>query len=90
MLGICAAVYVGTADPTKAEVTGLSVQSTGAARYVPATDGQIHIEYNLVTANGLPADATLKSLVVRAGQRAVLALRGNALARITQIGRAHV
>ncbi|MCE3246479.1 MAG: metalloendopeptidase-like rane protein [Geminicoccaceae bacterium] len=84
LLGICAAVYVGTADPTKAEVTGLSVQSTGAARYVPATDGQIHIEYNLVTANGLPADATLKSLVVRAGQRTVLALRGNALASITQ------
>jgi Peptidase family M23 len=83
--GVClAAVVVGPVNPAGAAVTGLSVQSTGAARYVPATDGQVHIEYNLLTANPLPTDATLKSLVVRTGQRTVLELRGDALARITQ------
>jgi hypothetical protein len=82
-IGACAALYAGTAEPAGAEVTGLSVQATGAARYVPATDGRTHIEYDLITTNALQPEATLKSLVVRADQRTLLELRGDALARIT-------
>ncbi len=82
-IATCVAVSAGVADRAEAEVTGLSVQAAGAARYFPATDGRIHVEYDLITTNGLQGDATLRSLVVRSGRRTVLELEGDALKQIT-------
>jgi hypothetical protein len=74
---LCAAV----AAPAGGQgVTALAVQAPGPPRYVHASDGRVHIEYDLLITNTLPLEATLKSLLVRTGKRRVLRLRGGALA----------
>jgi peptidase M23-like protein len=67
----------------RAQTTAIVVQAVGSPRFVAADDGHTHIEYDLVVTNGLSPDVTLSSLTVRARGRALLTLRGDALAAHT-------
>jgi hypothetical protein len=66
-----------------AETTAIVVQAVGSPRFIVGDDGRTHIEYDLVVTNGLSPDVTLRSLTVRARGRALLTLRGDALAAHT-------
>src|SRR4051794_3517207 len=73
-----------SAGPARAETTAaLRVEPAGAAQRVHGSDGREHIEYDLVTTNAFPAEATLRSLVVRGRGVRLLSLRGPALAAVS-------
>ena len=72
------------AGPARAETTAaLRVEPAGAAQRVHGSDGREHLEYDLVTTNAFPAEATLRSLVVRGRGVRLLSLRGPRLAAVT-------
>src|SRR4051812_10232462 len=72
------------AVPARAETTAaLRVQTAGAPQRVHGSDGREHVEYDLVVTNAFPAEATLRSLIVRGGGRSLLSLRDSALASVT-------
>ena len=77
----------GAASPgTSAELpetTAIVVHAVDPPRYVRADDRRKHIEYDLVVTNDLPADVTLRSLVVRTGGRKLLTLKRESLAAHT-------
>lgn len=66
------------------QTTAIAVESPHAARFVPASDGTTHIEYDLVITNAFIADVTLTGLVVQddAG-RELGKLQGDDLKAIT-------
>ncbi|MCK5754763.1 MAG: M23 family peptidase, partial [Mycobacterium sp.] len=52
---------------------------------VPATDGKIHLAYELVLTNTTPQDVTLTGVDVRAGDRTLLSLPGERLTYWTRL-----
>jgi hypothetical protein len=52
---------------------------------VPATDGKVHLAYELLLTNSLSQELTLTSLGVRAGERTLLSLPGDHLAYWTRV-----
>ncbi|WP_036435142.1 M23 family metallopeptidase [Mycobacterium sp. URHB0044] len=52
---------------------------------VPATDGKVHLAYELKLTNALGQDMTLASVTVKAGDRTLLSLTGDRLAYWTRI-----
>jgi hypothetical protein len=51
---------------------------------VPATDGKVHLAYELQVTNAMGSDVTLASLAVKAGDRTLLTLAGDKLAYWTR------
>jgi hypothetical protein len=78
---------VQPAKPARAakgiRTTALVVRPATRARAVHGSDGREHIEYDLVTTNAFTAPVTLRSIQVRGAGRALLTLRGRALAAHT-------
>lgn len=52
---------------------------------VPATDGKVHLAYELVLTNTLPQDVTLTGVDVRGGDRTLLSLPGERLTYWTRL-----
>ena len=52
---------------------------------VPATDGKVHLAYELVLTNTLPEDVTLTGVEVRSGDRTLLSLPGERLTYWTRL-----
>lgn len=52
---------------------------------VPGTDGKVHLAYELKLTNAMGFDVTVNSVAVKAGDRTLLALAGDALAERTRI-----
>lgn len=66
-----------------ADVTGLTVRNVDTVRYVPATDGRKHLEFDLLITNGAQTEATLREVVVRVGRKVMLRLSAGELATST-------
>jgi hypothetical protein len=52
---------------------------------VPATDGKVHLAYELQVTNVIAKELTLTSLAVRAGDQTLLNLSGDQLAHWTRV-----
>jgi hypothetical protein len=68
-----------------AVITPLLASVVAAPIPVPATDGKIHLAYELLVTNILGQEATLTSVDVRAGDRTLLNLGGDRLAYWTRV-----
>ena len=81
---------VPRATPARAaggiRTTALAVPLATTARAVYGSDGREHIDYDLVMTNAFTAPVTLQSIQVRGAGRALLTLRGRALAAHTLFG----
>jgi len=76
-----------TAAPTPAPaavLTPVLATVVAAPIPVPATDGKVHLAYELQLTNALGSDVTLASLVVKAGDKTLLTLAGDKLAYWTR------
>ena len=62
-----------------AEATPVLASVVAAPVPVPATDGKVHLAYELQLINSLPDPVTLKSLSVKAGDQELLTLAGDQL-----------
>jgi hypothetical protein len=60
--------------------TALTVHRIGTPRYVRASDGRIHVDYDLLLTNSFVGDLTLKRLQIRSGGRILQDLDAAALA----------
>src|SRR5882757_3999161 len=67
-----AAVEPATATPLLAEVLAPPIP-------VPATDGKVHLAYELQLTNALGQDLTVSSVAVKAGDKTLLSLAGDRL-----------
>jgi Peptidase family M23 len=75
----------GTAAPAPAPVPTPVIAAVVAAPVpVPATDGKVHLAYELQLTNTLGSDVTLASLAVKAGDKTLLTLAGDKLAYWTR------
>ena len=75
----------GAASSTAAgKATPVLVSVVAAPVPVPTTDGKRHLAYELLLANALSGDVTLKSLSVKAGSQQLLTLAGDGLAYWTR------
>jgi Peptidase family M23/RTX calcium-binding nonapeptide repeat (4 copies) len=86
-LAVLAVIAAGmvAAPPAGADTTALVVRQSGPALAAPASDGRVHVEYDLVLTNIFYAPVTLTSVeVLVPGGRVVLRLEGEALAAVTQ------
>jgi hypothetical protein len=73
------------AAPTPAPVlTPVLATVVAAPVPVPATDGKVHLAYELQVTNSLGSDVTLASLAVNAGDKTLLTLTGDQLAYWTR------
>ena len=66
-------------------VTPLLASAIAAPIPVPATDGKVHLAYELLLTNVLNQELTLTSLEVRASDRTLLKLAGDQLAHWTRV-----
>jgi hypothetical protein len=86
-LAVLAVIAAGmvAAPPAGADTTALVVRQSGPALAAPASDGRVHVDYDLVLTNSFYAPVTLTSVeVLVPGGRVVLRLEGEALAAVTQ------
>jgi hypothetical protein len=77
----------GSAAPTSVPapvLTPVLATVVAAPVPVPATDGKVHLAYELQVTNALGSDVTLSSLAVKAGERTLLTLTGDKLAYWTR------
>jgi len=75
----------GPTAGTERNSTAILVASAGTPMRVPGTDGQDHIEYDLLVTNAFVAPVTLTSVeVLDESGEILLALEGDALAAVTQ------
>jgi hypothetical protein len=91
--GVSAGALTALASPAPsvAGTTALAVQSIGPGRAVTASDGRVHVDYNLLLTNAFVGDVTLRSLTVRAGHHVLQRLKGPRLAAHTHpILREHI
>jgi hypothetical protein len=63
--------------------SALRVEASRPAQRVQGGDGREHIEYDLIVSDAFTAEATLRSLEVRAGGKRLLSMTGSALAAST-------
>ncbi len=91
-VGTTAAPATTSTSPSPAAApAGPSVATPVLARVltapipVPATDGKVHLAYELQLTNTLAQDVTLTSVSVRAGDRTLLSLPGDRLAYWTRV-----
>jgi hypothetical protein len=76
-----------TGTPTSsppAVVTPVLATVVAAPVPVPATDGKVHLAYELQLTNAMGSDVTLRSLEVKAGDKTLLTLAGDKLAYWTR------
>lgn len=79
------AVAAPPPDATPSVATPLVAGVIAAPIPVPATDGKIHLAYELQLTNSLAQDVKLTSVTVRAGERTLLELPGDRLSYWTRI-----
>lgn len=72
-------------DTGPSVVTPLLANVIAAPIAVPATDGKVHLAYELQLTNVLDQEVTLSSVDVRAGDRTLLHLAGDGLAHWTRV-----
>jgi Peptidase family M23 len=63
--------------------SALRVETAGPVERVQGSDGREHIEYDLAVTDAFAAEATLRSLEVRAGGKRLLSVSGSALGAST-------
>ncbi len=68
-----------SATSAPVRVTPVIASVVAAPVPVPATDGKVHLAYELQVTNTIGGDVTLKSLSVKAGRNEVLTLAGDGL-----------
>jgi Peptidase family M23 len=76
-----------SAEPSRARgdaTTALTVERIGPPRYVRASDGRVHINYDLLLTNSFVGDVTLKGLEIRSGRRVIQRLDAEQFAARTQ------
>src|SRR5690348_6154094 len=54
-------------DKGDGKTVALAVQRVGPPRYVRASDGRTHVDYNLMLTNSFVGDVTLKRLQIKSG-----------------------
>lgn len=74
-----------TPDATPSLATPLVANVISAPIPVPATDGKVHLAYELQLTNVLAQDVTLTSVVVRSGDQTLLKLPGDRLGYWTRL-----
>jgi hypothetical protein len=74
-----------SANAAPAAATPMLGRVLAAPVPVPATDGKVHLAYELNLTNSLGQDITVESVTVNAGDRKLLALSGEDLAAKTRI-----
>src|SRR5215217_9334357 len=72
-------------DTTPSVATPLVASVVAAPIPVPATDGKIHLAYELQLTNSLAQEVTLTSVTVRAGERTLLELPADRLSYWTRL-----
>jgi Peptidase family M23 len=70
---------------TQVQPTAIAVSMAGPARYVPASDARIHLEYDLLITNAIDVPVDLQSLVVTADDRELARFDAEEFATMTHV-----